>query len=77
MERAALGELGFASRGEAAAFLKHLWRGEAAGCPLCGRELELLHRKAKKSDCDWQCRSCGKVYRTIRLLDELNEQMPE
>ena len=36
-----------------------------------------LGRKAKKSDCDWQCRSCGKVYRTIHLLDELNEQMPE
>ena len=39
MERASLSELGFPSRTEAAAFLKRLWRGEAAGCPLCGREL--------------------------------------
>ena len=76
MERASLSELGFGSRAEAAAFLKRLWRGEAAPCPVCGR-LELLHRMAKKSDCDWQCRACGKVYRTIHLLDELNEQMPD
>ena len=77
MERAALGELGFPSRGEAAAFLKRLWRGEAADCPLCGRELELLHRKAKKSSCDWQCRACGMTFRTIHLLDELNESPAE
>ena len=77
MERAVLRELGFSSRDNAAAFLKRLWRGEQTGCPLCGRELELLHPKAKKSDCDWQCRSCGKVYRTIHLLDELNEQLPD
>ena len=77
MERAVLRELGFSSRDDAAAFLKRLWRGEQTGCPLCGRELELLHRKAKKSDCDWQCRFCGKVYRTVHLLDELNEQLPD
>ena len=65
MERAGLGELGFSSRAEGAAFLKRLWRGEKTDCPLCGRELEPLHRKAKKSDCDWQCRACGKV----RTLD--------
>lgn len=77
MERAMLRELGFSARGEALRFLKRLWRGEAEPCPLCGKELELLHRKAKKSDCDWQCRRCGKVFRTIALLDEVNEQLPE
>ncbi len=76
MEKATLEDLGFPSRGEAAAFLKRLWREEPVPCPLCGQMLEPLHRKAKKSSCDWQCRTCGKVYRTIHLLDELNERMP-
>ncbi len=77
MERAALNELSFKSRKEAVSFLKSLWRGEKTACPICGEPLELLHKKAKKNDCDWQCRRCGKVYRTIHLLDEINEQMPE
>lgn len=77
MERASLRELHMDSRDDALRFLKKLWRQEKADCPLCGSALEPLHRKAKKSDCDWQCRSCGKVFRTIHLLDELNEQMPE
>ena len=77
MEKAALQELGFSARTEAVSFLKRLWRGEKTGCPLCGAELEPLHRKAKKSGCDWQCRACGKVYRTVHLLDELNEHLPD
>lgn len=74
MEKAVLSELGFSGREEALRFLKRLWREEPTDCPLCGRTLEPLHRKAKKSGCDWQCRACGKVYRTIHLLDELNGQ---
>ncbi len=77
MERAYLSELGFASRNEALGFLKKLWRREKTACPICGNELEMLHGKAKKSDCDWQCRSCDKAFRTINLLDEINERMPE
>ena len=77
MERATLRELGFASRAEAVSFLKKLWRQEPVSCPICGRELELLHRKAKKSTCDWQCGHCGKTYRTIHLLDELNDRMSD
>ena len=77
MERVLLGELGFKTRSEALIFLKKLWRREKTACPVCGRELEPLHKKAKKSDCDWQCRNCDKTYKTIHLLDELNEQMPE
>ena len=34
-------------------------------------------KKAKKSDCDWQCKNCNKTYKTMYLLDEINEQMPE
>lgn len=77
MDRAILKELGFRSRNEALAFLKKLWRQEKAECPICGNELELLHKKAKKNNCDWQCKNCNKTYKTIYLLDEINEQMPD
>lgn len=74
MERAMLKELGFKTRNEAQAFLKKLWKQEGAQCPICGSNLELLHKKAKKSDCDWQCGDCNKTYKTIHLLDEINEK---
>ena len=74
MENITLNELKMNSSNDVLAFLKKLWRGESAPCPICGNELELLHKKAKKSDCDWQCRQCGKVIRTLDLLNELNEQ---
>lgn len=77
MERAVLKELPFKTRDEALAFLKKLWGQQGAACPICGGLLELLHRKAKKSACDWQCKSCDKVYKTIYLLDEINERFPE
>ena len=74
MERVTLQQLHFASREESLRFLKALWRQEKTNCPLCGSELELLHQKAKKNNCDWQCRRCGKTFKTIHLLDELNGQ---
>ena len=77
MDRVRLCDLPMKDRQEATAFLKRLWRGEETACPLCGSPLELLHKKAKSSDCDWQCRSCDKVYRTMHLLDELNDIMPK
>ena len=77
MKRTSLDELGFTSRRDALAFLKKLWSEQGAPCPICAGDLELLHKKAKKSNCDWQCRSCGRLYRTIALLDELNEKMKE
>lgn len=77
LERISLNELGFNSRNEVQTFLKKLWHQEKVSCPICGHELELLHRKAKKSDCDWQCKNCNKTYKTIHLLDEINEQMPD
>ena len=77
MEPITLSELRADSRAQALRFLKTLWRGEAAACPICGNPLSLLHRKAKKSDCDWQCVPCKKVFRTVRLLEELNRQMPK
>ena len=77
MKRVLLKELGFKTRGEAISFLKKLWHEQAVDCPICGNALELLHTKAKKSDCDWQCRNCDKTYKTIHLLDEINKYMPE
>lgn len=77
MEKVLLKELNMGSRKEAIAFLKRLWNEEKSNCPICGCELELLHKKAKKSSCDWQCKKCDKTYKTIHLLEELNEQMPE
>lgn len=77
MERALLKELNMTTRKEVLIFLKKLWNQEKTNCPICGSELELLHKKAKKSACDWQCKKCNKVYKTIHLLDELNEQMSD
>ena len=77
MKRVMLKELKMESRNDVISFLKKLWNQEETNCPICGRELELLHKKSKKNDCDWQCKQCGKIFKTIYLLDELNEQMPE
>ena len=52
--------------------LKKLWRGEAVLCPKCkAASLVHLHKKAKKSNNDWQCPACGEIYRTIRMLMHL------
>ena len=74
MKRATLKELNMNSREEVIRFLKKLWNEEKTNCPICGNELELLHKKAKKSNCDWQCKQCDKTFKTIHLLDELNDQ---
>ena len=76
MERVLLKELNMNSRQEVLQFLKRLWNEEKTECPLCGNALEMLHKKAKKNNCDWQCRHCDKTFKTLYLLDELNEQMP-
>lgn len=52
--------------------IKRLWDSQPAICPKCGNAtLEYLHKKAKRSDCDWKCPSCGEVYRTVKMLKEL------
>ena len=76
MVQVRLNELKMNSRAEAISFLKRLWNSERTPCPICGKELEILHKKAKKSNCDWQCKSCEKTFKTLALLNELNEQMP-
>ncbi len=60
------------SRDTEVALLKRLWRGEETLCPKCGKAaLQRLHKKAKKSNNDWQCPACGENYRTINMLYEL------
>ena len=76
MKRVGLRELKMSSREEVLAFLKKLWKEEKVNCPMCGEPLELLHKKAKKDNCDWQCKRCNKVFRAIHLLEEVNREMP-
>lgn len=73
MKRATLSDLNMNTRGEVLHFLKLLWGNQGAPCPVCGEKLTLLHQKAKKSDCDWQCKNCDMTYKTLYLLDEANE----
>ena len=60
------------NREEEVQLLKDLWCKKPATCPKCGEAtLEHLHKKAKKSDCEWKCPACGEIFRTIRMLKEL------
>ena len=62
----------FKTREEELRFMKRLWREEPTVCPKCGgAELTYLHKKAKKSNNDWKCPSCGEIYRTIGMLMDL------
>ena len=63
------------SRDEEVKFLKRLWTKIPTACPVCGHEyLELLHKKAKKSDTEWKCSACGEIFRTINMLKDLPEE---
>ena len=60
------------SREEEVKLLKSLWASKPTICPKCGQEeLVHLHKKVKKSDCDWKCPECGEIYRTINMLKQL------
>ena len=62
------------SRDDAVRFLKSLWNETPQPCPLCEGKLDFLHKKAKKSNCDWICTICGERYDTIKILNQLNEE---
>ncbi len=63
------------SRDEEVKLLKRLWSKQSTICPKCGQaELDYLHKKAKKSVCDWKCPACGEIYRTINMLKDLPEK---
>lgn len=61
------------SREDEMKLLKKLWTSQPVICQKCGQAtLETLHKKAKKSSCDWKCPACGEIYRTIRMLKNLS-----
>ena len=68
-----LNKLKMNNRDEAVSFLKSLWNESPQSCPLCGGSLDFLHKKAKKSNCDWICTVCGERYDTIKILKQLND----
>ena len=74
MEKDILNKLKMDSREEAVSFLKSLWSVKPQPCPLCGVKLDFLHKKAKKSNCDWICLVCGERYDTIKILRQLNNE---
>lgn len=66
------------SRKNEVKFLKRLWNSQPTICPKCNQNyLEHLHKKAKKSDCDWKCPGCGEIYRTINMLKNLQDDETE
>lgn len=73
MEKDVLEKYQMDSRDDAVRFLKSLWNETPQPCPLCEGKLDFLHKKAKKSNCDWICTICGKRYDTIKILNQLNE----
>ncbi len=74
MEKEILKELHMSTREEAVKFLKSLWTEQPMPCPICGGTLDFQHKKAKKSNCDWKCLNCGYIFKTIKILDLLNEE---
>lgn len=61
-------------RNEVVSFIKRLLCEQPTPCPKCGAELTFLHQKAKKSNCDYKCPQYKAVYKSIRILDSLNEK---
>ena len=74
MENDVLKKLNMNNRDEAVRFLKSLWCETPQLCPVCNGKLDFLHKKAKKSNCDWICTVCGERFDTIKMLKELNEE---
>ena len=74
MEKDILNRLKLNSRDGAVSFLKSLWSEIPQSCPVCGGKLDFLHKKAKKSNCDWICTICGERYDTIKILKQLNNE---
>ena len=74
MEKEVLAKFKMNSREEMIKFLKSLWAENPQPCPLCNGKLDFLHKKAKKSNCDWTCKDCGQRYDTIKMLRQLNDR---
>lgn len=75
MPNTILSKYHFSSRDDALKFLKSLWNEKPQLCPLCKGQLGYLHKKAKKSNCDWVCTACGERYDTMDMLNQLNAEL--
>ena len=61
------------NRADEVDLIKKLLTGEKVLCPKCTEaHLEHFHKKAKKSNTDYICASCGERYQVINMLDEIN-----
>jgi hypothetical protein len=74
MEKDIMNWIEISDRDEVVRFLKSLWSEKPQPCPICGGELGFLHKKAKKSNCDWICTVCNQRYDTIKILKQLNDE---
>lgn len=74
-EKEILSKYHMSCRDDVVKFLKSLWNETPQLCPLCNGRLDFLHKKAKKSNCDWICTNCGERYDTIKILNQLNEEL--
>ena len=64
------------SRDEEVKLLKRLWTSQSTVCPKCGgAELVHLHKKAKKSDCDWTCPACGERIDDNMIINVYDENL--
>lgn len=67
-------ELNMKTREEVVIFLKSLWSEKPLSCPLCNGKLDYMHKKAKKSNSNWQCTDCGKIYKAVNIFSELPDK---
>ena len=62
------------SREEEVILIKKLLVGDKALCPKCKEApLEHFHKKAKKSNTNYSCPSCGERYQVIKMIDVINK----
>jgi|LSQX01.2.fsa_nt_gb hypothetical protein len=71
MKKDSLKALHFKMSDETVLLLKSLWKEAPQPCPLCGGILAFTHKKAKKSNRHWKCRSGGEVYKAINIMGDL------
>lgn len=74
MQKDVIKDLQMNNRDDVVSFLKSLWQEKPQCCPKCGGELDYLHKKAKKNNSDWKCKSCGEIYKAISILKQLPDK---
>lgn len=61
------------SRDEEVKLIKALISEQEVLCPVCkGSVLKFFHKKAKKSNTDYICKSCGERFKVIDMMKNLD-----